>query len=186
MNEAAPPMGSVKSISNELFKEYDKDKTGEISDAAIVQMLKDTYKLIETDFNPSYEDIQEFRDLLDIDRDGKLGRCDLESSMVKFLNLGSDEDGNVSRKNKNVIMDVSQKNVRSPGDMSYVFPNEQEGSVNNRYRTSHTQNESPFKGYNRNGYASTENQFNMLDSLDMSRGVSSRMMGLSGTYDFRR
>ena len=53
-NEAAPPMGSVKSISNELFREYDKDRTGEITDAAIVQMLKDTYKLIETDFQPSY------------------------------------------------------------------------------------------------------------------------------------
>merc|ERR1712194_414373 len=138
VNEAAPPMGSVKSISNELFREYDKDKTGEITDSAIVQMLKDTYKLIETDFEPSYEDIQEFRELLDMDRDGRLNRTDLEGSMMRFLNLGEDEDGNLQRKNKNLLIDMSQRNVRSPGDMSYVFPKDEEGSFNNRYKTSQT------------------------------------------------
>jgi hypothetical protein len=182
-NEAAPPMGSVKSISNELFREYDKDRTGEITDAAIVQMLKDTYKLIETDFQPTYEDIQEFRDLLDIDRDGRLGRSDLEGSMMKFLNLGVDHDGNLQSKNKNLLIDVSQKNVRSPGDMSYVFPIEQEGSFNNRQRTS---GDSPFKGYGRQPYGSIDNQFNTQDSMDITRGLSSRIMGLSGTYEFRR
>jgi hypothetical protein len=183
-NEAAPPMGSVKSISNELFREYDKDRTGEITDAAIVQMLKDTYKLIETDFQPSYTDIQEFRDLLDIDRDGRLGRGDLEGSMMRFLNLGVDHDGNLQPKNKNLLIDMSQKQVRSPGDVSYVFPVEQEGSFNNRHKT--TNNDSPFKAHGRQPYDSIDRQFNTQDSMDMSRGLSSRIMGLSGTYEFRR
>ena len=62
--------GSIRNISNEVFNEYDKDKRGEICDTAISQMLKDIYKLINKDFEPSNEDIKEYKKMLDFDNDG--------------------------------------------------------------------------------------------------------------------
>lgn len=94
VSDNATHYDSARNMSAELFKEYDKDKSGEISNLALIQMLKDVYKLINRDYEPSQSDIEEFKVMLDLDKDGKkililniLGKLlknDIEHSMIRY------------------------------------------------------------------------------------------------------
>ena len=50
----------------------------------VKQMMIDTYGMMGQRFEPSEEDLREYVEVLDLDRDGKIGLEDLQSYLIKI------------------------------------------------------------------------------------------------------
>ncbi len=47
-------------------------------------MMVDTYVMMGQRFEPSQEDLKEYLEVLDVDKDGKIGLLDIQSYLVKI------------------------------------------------------------------------------------------------------
>lgn len=72
-------------VSRRLFEYYDRNRSGELEDSEIANMLKDLYKGISPDFTPTSLEIQGLRKVLDKDRDGRVTLEDLRMQTDKHL-----------------------------------------------------------------------------------------------------
>lgn len=115
-------VSSIRTVSNEVFREYDKFKLGEITDMSVGQMLRDIYKLINTNFEPTPRDIADFKALLDIDDDEKLTRSDIETSVNKYLGYVQELPESENKK-KGSMLDMSRREMTSMNDLSHSVPN---------------------------------------------------------------
>lgn len=75
----------ASNVSRRLFEYYDRNRSGELEDTEIANMLKDLYKGISPDFVPTSVEVQGLRKVLDRDRDGKVTVEDLRLQTDRHL-----------------------------------------------------------------------------------------------------
>jgi Ca2+-binding EF-hand superfamily protein len=75
----------AESLARHFFQFYSKKQSGTIEAEESRHILMDIYKSIGVDFEPSEEDIGEYMEILDIDRDGRITLADIEAMMKRFL-----------------------------------------------------------------------------------------------------
>lgn len=80
-----------KMVAVQLFKIYDIDPQEAIPDAMIERIIKDTYEQINVKYQPTQKDIQEYKEMLDINNDNQVTINDIESGIYKRLVQPSEE-----------------------------------------------------------------------------------------------
>ena len=152
VTENAASLFNIKNVSNEIFKEYDKLKLGEITDMSVGQMMRDIYKLLNKEFYPTPQDIAEFKQLLDIDDDDKLMKSDIETSVTKYLGMvqGLSDGNQEGLKKQPSLKEISRNEFSTGNDMSHhSFPNFGENYNDQSYYKSI--NQSPYVNYSKYG-----------------------------------
>lgn len=76
---------NAKNLAKRLFEYYNKDQSGHIEDYEISAMISDVYRAIGKEYNPTSEDINQYIDTVDHDKDGKVTIKDLEQMLIKYL-----------------------------------------------------------------------------------------------------
>lgn len=76
---------NAKNLAKRLFEYYNKDQSGHIADYEIGAMISDVYRAIGKEYNPSNEDIKQYIETVDCDKDGKVTIKDLEQMLIKYL-----------------------------------------------------------------------------------------------------
>lgn len=75
----------AKSLANHFFQYYNKQNKQYIDNFDLSIILIDIYKSIGIDYEPKEQDLEEYKKILDIDRDGKITKEDVEKLMIRFL-----------------------------------------------------------------------------------------------------
>ena len=75
----------AESLARHFFQFYNRKHSGTIEAEDGRHILMDIYKSIGVNFDPSDEDIKEYLDLLDADKDGRITLPDIEAMMKRFL-----------------------------------------------------------------------------------------------------
>ena len=78
-------MENAKNLAKRLFEYYNKDQSGDIMDYEISAMISDVYRAIGKDYTPTDEDIKQYVETVDHDKDGKVTLRDLEQMLIKYL-----------------------------------------------------------------------------------------------------
>lgn len=78
-------MENAKNLAKRLFEYYNKDQSGDIEDYEISAMISDVYRAIGKDYTPTNDDIQQYIETVDHDKDGKITLGDLEQMLIKYL-----------------------------------------------------------------------------------------------------
>jgi len=76
---------NAKNLARRMFKLYNKDLSGTIDDFEIGPMISDVYRAIGKEYNPTQEDIHQYIQTVDFDKDGKVSVQDLEQLLIKYL-----------------------------------------------------------------------------------------------------
>ena len=191
-------MSSIRTVSKEVFREYDKFSMGEITDMSIGQMLRDIYKLINTNYEPTTQDISEFKALLDIDYDEKLTRSDIESNINKYLSMvqGLPDVGNgIDQKNRTITLESVKKDstFMNTNDGSYNYANFGDSYSDGAfYRSMSNYSPGQINAINSTGKHSKFGTFdfsmgqeNAINYGNSNNGMSNTI-GLGGTYIYNR
>lgn len=72
-------------LSRRVLQFYDADKNGQIDLEEVKKIMKDTYKIIGRNFEPTEQDIKEFYNVLDKNSDGLVTAEDIETCALKYL-----------------------------------------------------------------------------------------------------
>ena len=74
-------------VARRLFKKFDRDQSGELTENEVGNLLKESYKetMGISDFKPTAEDIHSFMDLVDTDHDGVIHLQDYEIYILESL-----------------------------------------------------------------------------------------------------
>lgn len=88
-------ISSAKFIAKELFGTYDENRSGAIEGKEAKSMIIDAYTNINKLYIPKDQDVQQYIDIHDNDRDGRLTLADLEQVCMKYL-CGPTLSGGVS------------------------------------------------------------------------------------------
>lgn len=81
----------------ELFEKYDSNKNGFIEDFDVPQILIDTYKAVGVEYEPTEEDVYQYIEMMDLDKDGRISRVEYE---IFVLNSLRKQEGEVRDINK--------------------------------------------------------------------------------------
>ncbi len=65
-------------VAERLFDHYDRDRSGYLDSEEIKMMLRDAYQGIKANYNPSLEEIESYKQVLDKNGDGKVNCEDME------------------------------------------------------------------------------------------------------------
>lgn len=76
---------NAKSLAKRMFDGYNKDHTEQLDDYELGSMISDVYRAIGKQYTPTSEDIQQYANVLDTDKDGKITLRDFESLLIKYL-----------------------------------------------------------------------------------------------------
>ncbi len=75
----------AESLAKHFFQFYSKKQSGSIEAEDGRHILIDIYKSIGVNYDPSEEDIKEYMEVMDADKDGKITVTDIEAMMKRFL-----------------------------------------------------------------------------------------------------
>ena len=70
-----------------IFEKYDTDKSGYIEASEVIPILKDTYKILEREFDPSPNDVAKYIEMMDTDHNGKISLLEYEVFLLQALDL---------------------------------------------------------------------------------------------------
>ena len=73
------------SIAKRMFDHYDRDRSGFLDEDQIAKMIKDAYRGILSDFQPSVEDVKSFIGIHDKNNDGMVTLEDWEKTVSRYL-----------------------------------------------------------------------------------------------------
>eukprot|EP01015_Nassula_variabilis_P019040 TRINITY_DN3176_c0_g1_i3.p1 TRINITY_DN3176_c0_g1~~TRINITY_DN3176_c0_g1_i3.p1 ORF type:complete len:214 (+),score=72.84 TRINITY_DN3176_c0_g1_i3:66-707(+) len=68
-----------------IFQQYDRDRSGYIDEAEIYPMMRDTYKAMGVNFEPSPSDVQSYMRMTDLNRDGRISLAEYEALVIRSL-----------------------------------------------------------------------------------------------------
>ena len=68
-----------------IFQRYDEDKSGFIDEHEVAPILRDTYKAMGIDFQPTKSDVESYMKMMDTNRDGKISLDEYEQLVLKSL-----------------------------------------------------------------------------------------------------
>ena len=80
-------------VSKRIYDHYDRDRNSNLGDKEIVKMMKDAYRGIDPNFQPTAEEIEEYRQILDQNGDGLQSVDDLELVVMGFFCQTDDDLG---------------------------------------------------------------------------------------------
>lgn len=83
--KAEKPKDENSKLAEQLMKDYDKEKQGEIDRQGLADLLEDAYKLSNKRMRVTKEDISTLMNMLDKDGDGRITIADLEASIGKIM-----------------------------------------------------------------------------------------------------
>lgn len=68
-----------------LFQKYDVDGSGQLGPAEIRPMMVDTYKALNSNFEPTANDVQKYIQMMDEDNSGEVSLAEYEVFILKAL-----------------------------------------------------------------------------------------------------
>ncbi|KAM3130658.1 hypothetical protein pb186bvf_017250 [Paramecium bursaria] len=72
-------------IAQSIFSYYDKDKSGQLNDQELIQMMMNNYQYMGQRFSPSKQDIDQYADVLDATKNRQITLADFESLCIKYF-----------------------------------------------------------------------------------------------------
>jgi len=65
-------------LAYSIFEKYDVDRNGFIEQHEVIPILVDTYKIMGVKFSPTKNDVREYIEMMDTDKNGKISMDELE------------------------------------------------------------------------------------------------------------
>ncbi|CAD8213581.1 unnamed protein product [Paramecium octaurelia] len=72
-------------VARRLFKKFDVTQCGFLTRNEVPGLLRETYKQLNIEFEPTPQDVQAWMDMTDTDCDGKVALQDFEQSIIRSL-----------------------------------------------------------------------------------------------------
>ena len=76
---------SLKSISEVIMEQYDKENCGKLTFRNVETMMRDMYRSMNIDFQPRREEVEHFMRVLDIEKTKVLNEKNIERAAKKYL-----------------------------------------------------------------------------------------------------
>lgn len=71
--------------ARQLFRKYDTNRSGYLERHEIVPMMKDSYKLLRKNFEPTNEDVEQYMRLIDTSHDNRISLEEYELYILRSL-----------------------------------------------------------------------------------------------------
>lgn len=72
-------------VARRLFKMFDKDESGHLTEDEIPFIIEETYKEMGQNYKPSRDDVKSYMKLVDTDGDGKISLPEFEEIILRSL-----------------------------------------------------------------------------------------------------
>ena len=76
---------AVSSLADKIMQMYDKRHEGVLGNTAIASIMMDMYKSLNKEFGPKKYDLDTYSKVMDLDKDGRVSRRDIEGLIRKYL-----------------------------------------------------------------------------------------------------
>ena len=75
----------IKNLASKILNNYDKEKKGHLGDQEVANIMIDLYRSFNQSCTPSKNEIENYANILDFNKDHSIGINDLESTIKKYL-----------------------------------------------------------------------------------------------------
>jgi Ca2+-binding EF-hand superfamily protein len=76
---------AIKTISETILETYDKENQGQLGQHQVAQIMKDMYRSMNMNYEPTKEEIAQYMRLMDLERTNSLNEKNLERVAKKYL-----------------------------------------------------------------------------------------------------
>ena len=123
----------AKIVAKRIFEMYDQNKNRVLEDFEVDPIMRDIYRSMKSNYNPSNKDINEYSKIMDCDKDGTVTLADVEALCIKYLTGRYQPSLNIGTYNG--ALRNSQEVARRVASPSYLKRSGSIGGDNNRYNT---------------------------------------------------
>jgi Ca2+-binding EF-hand superfamily protein len=76
---------SLKTISEVIMEQYDKENEGRLSNRQVEQMMRDMYRSMNIDYKPTRAEVDQYAKLLDLEKSQQVDEKNIEKVAKKYL-----------------------------------------------------------------------------------------------------
>lgn len=95
-------------LAKRMFNNYDRDRSGRLDGDQISRIIKDAYKGIFPDFQPSEDDIKSFVKIHDKNGDGAISLEDWEKTVQRYLCFDEYSGGSIGTQSPRTMSKASK------------------------------------------------------------------------------